>query len=139
MNKSLRLQFGLLLAILLANFIAQVPYAIHLYGVSRLSVISVGWLMMAAVFLLFLCGTILFIIRRSTGYWLLLLFVTLDFLFYLWNFVGSIVRGYGAFFQLANPDPLLRLVFAIGYLNFLAAGYCLVLLAGRRRDLLHNR
>ncbi len=138
MSKNVGLQIGVLLAVFLANFVAQVPYTIHQYGVNRLFAASTGWMMMVAVFVLLLAGATLFLLRWRMGYWLLLLFVALDFLFYLGNIMLSIAAGYGVFFQLAYPDPLLRLVFGIGYLNFVAAGYCLLLLVARRRNLLYE-
>lgn len=114
------------------------PYTIHQYGPNRLFAASTGWLMMVVVFVLLLVGAGLFLLRWRMSYWLLLLFVTLDFLFYLGNIAISIAAGYGAFFQLAYSDPLLRVVFGIGYLNFVAAGYCLLLLVLQRRNLLYE-
>ncbi len=62
----------------------------------------------------------------------MLLYLSAEFLFYVWGVIASVIHGYGIFFQLRNPDVLLRTVFAIGYLNLLASGYFLYLLLGHR-------
>ncbi len=49
----------------------------------------------------------------------MLMFLAVEFLFYLWNTLGEVLHGYGLFFHLTNPDLLLRAVFAIGYVNLL--------------------
>lgn len=128
MKKNDLFQVFILFGCILANFIAQVPYTMHLYGVSRLATISLGTILMYAVFLLFLAGFFLFLKRKKIGYYLLVVFLSLEFFFYLLNGIGSVLHGFGFFFQLANPDPLLRVVFAIGYLNLFASGYFLFLL-----------
>lgn len=46
------------------------------------------------------------------------------------------MHGYGLFFHLQNPDLLLKIVFAIGYINLFAAGYFIVLLLLKRDDFL---
>ncbi len=66
----------------------------------------------------------------------MLFYLSLEFLFYLWNIVNSGFRqGYGWFFQLREQDPVLWVVFAIGYLNFFASGYFLILLILRRKSI----
>jgi hypothetical protein len=67
----------------------------------------------------------------------MLIFLATEFLFYLWNTIGAVIHGYGLFFQLHNPDLLLRAVFAIGYINLFASGYFLCLLLFKRADFLH--
>jgi ABC-type uncharacterized transport system YnjBCD permease subunit len=54
--------------------------------------------------------------------------LSMEFLFYFWDAIGSIRHGFGLFFQLSNPDLILRVIFAIGYLNLFASGYFLFLL-----------
>jgi hypothetical protein len=138
MSRSLRLQFWVLSGIVLANFIAQVPYYLHLYYTPQRPFPQArSFLELGFVFALFACGCLLLARRRRAGYVLLTTFLMLEFAFYLWTTVGSVVHGYGLFFQLRNPDPILRAVFAIGYLNLFAAGYFLVLLATRRNSFLH--
>ena len=62
-------------------------------------------------------------------------FLLADFGFYLYNLIGGWVHGYGLFFHVWQlGDPILWTVFMIGYANFLAAGFLLVLLIRDRRD-----
>ena len=128
-SKRIRTQVMILFSLILANFIAQIPYYLHLYyNPHNLFADARGILLMLLVFGVFLLASILLFIRRALGYWLMVLFVAIEFLFYLWNSVGEVVHGYGLFFHLNNPDLLLRVVFALGYVNLFASGYFLVLL-----------
>lgn len=137
MSRSLRLQFWTLSGIVLANFVAQVPYYLHLYyGPERPFPQLRPALELGLLFALFVSGCILLARKRTVGYFLLAAFLLLEFTFYVWGTVGSIIHGYGLFFQLRNPDLILRAIFAIGYLNLFAAGYFLVLLIARRRSFL---
>jgi hypothetical protein len=137
-HKSILLQTRLLFTLILANFLAQVVYFFHLYyNPGRLSLYLRPSLLMGAVFLLFMTGSILFFYKNKTGYWLLTVFLAAEFLFYLWNAIGSVVHGLGLFFQIYNPDPILKIVFIIGYVNFFAAGYFLFLLISKRNYFLH--
>jgi len=136
MSKNFKCQVNILSVLILANFIAQVPYAIHLYGAARLTTISPGIIAMYGVFALFLVGYFLFRQKRVFGYWILVVFLALEFLFYLWGFIGSLIHGFSPFFQLFNPDLLLRIVFAIGYINLFASGYFLFLLLSKKTALL---
>lgn len=137
-SKPIRIQVIVLFLLILANFIAQVPYFLHLYykpGMNLLAEVKPS-LIMGFVFAVFLVSSILLFKRTIAGYWLMLLFVTVEFLFYLWNTIGEVVHGYGLFFHLQNPDLLLKIVFTIGYINLFAAGYFLCLLLLKRGDFL---
>ena len=137
-SKPVRVQTIILFLLILANFIAQVPYFLRLYyrpGMNFLAEVR-PFLLMGFVFAAFLVASILLFRRSIAGYWLMLAFLTVEFLFYLWNTVGEVVHGYGLFFHLQNPDMLLKIVFAIGYINLFAAGYFLCLLVVRRGDFL---
>ncbi len=137
MNRSLRLQVFALSGIILANFVAQIFYFLRLYYTPQHP-----WpdpksaLVMGSVFALFLVGDLLLLERRRGGYALLAIFLALEFSFYVWNTVGGAVHGFGWFFHLSEPDPVLWAVFAIGYLNLFASGYFLALLLFKRRELL---
>ena len=139
MNRVLRLQVWTLSGIILANFVAQVFYYFRLYYSPEhpwpqlRSVLALG-----SVFALFLVGTVLLLRRSKTGYWLMGVFLSLEFLFYLWNTVGQALNGYGWFFHLSEPDPILWSVFAIGYLNLFASGYFLYLLLFKRREMVRQ-
>lgn len=139
-SKPIRVQVIILFLLILANFIAQVPYFFHLYykpGISLLAE-SRPFLIMSFVFAVFLVASILLFKRTVAGYWLMLIFLIVEFLFYLWNTIGGVVHGFGLFFHLQNPDLLLRIVFAIGYINLFASGYFLCLLLWKRTDFLDH-
>jgi len=137
MKRSLLVQAWILSGVLWANFIAQVFYYLHLYYSTQHPLPEArGALLMGLVFALFLAGSLLLILETRAGYYLMAAFLALDFLFYLWNLVNQALHGYGWFYHLAEPDPVLWTVFLIGYLNFFAAGYYLVLLLVRRREIL---
>jgi hypothetical protein len=123
--------------LILANFLAQVPYYLHLYYGRQALLTSVrNGVPLVTVFALFLLGYVLLMRQHRAGYWLMVLFLTMDFAFYLWNTVGGVRHGYGLFFQLHNPDLTLRVIFSIGYLNFFASGLLLALLLSRPWQLL---
>jgi len=137
-SKPIRVQVIILSLLILANFIAQIPYFLHLYykpGMNLLAEVRPS-LIMGLVFAVFLVASILLFKRTVAGYWLMLIFLTVEFLFYLWNTIGEVVHGYGLFFHLQNPDLLLKTVFAVGYINLFASGYFLCLLLLKRTDFL---
>jgi len=138
-NRNTRVQVIILFLLILANFIAQIPYYLHLYykpNFNQLAQLKSG-IPMIIVSTFFILASILFFKRTIAGYWLMLTFLATEFLFYLWNAIGSVIHGYGLFFQLSNPDLLLRAVFAIGYINLFASGYFLCLLIIKRANFLH--
>jgi len=140
-SKPVRVQVIILFLLILANFIAQVPYFLHLYYKPGMNLLAEARpsLIMGLVFAVFLVGFILLFKRTVAGYWLMLIFLAVEFLFYLWNTIGEVVHGYGLFFHLNNPDLLLKVVFAIGYINLFASGYFLCLLLLKRTDFLNHR
>ncbi len=126
---------GICAALILINFIAQIPYFIHLYARTQpLSTDLRSALIMTGVFIPFASGSILLARRRTAGYWLLIVFLSAEFLFYALNTLGSIRHGYPLFFQIHNPDLVLRIVYTIGYTNLFASGYFLFLLWLHRKD-----
>ena len=139
-NKSIKIQVIILFLLILANFIAQIPYYLRLYyNPNNLFASARGILLMLFVFVVFLLASSFLFKGRVLGYWLMLIFLAAEFFFYLWNTIGEVVYGYGLFFHLANPDLLLRAVFAIGYVNLFASGYFLGLLLLKRSHFLDPR
>jgi hypothetical protein len=132
-SKPIRIQVIILFLLILANFIAQIPYGLHLYyrPDNPLAHVKEG-LPLLIVFVVFLLASLLLFKRQAFGYWLMVLFLAVEFLFYLWNTIGAVIHGYGFFFHLTNPDLLLRAVFTIGYVNLFASGYFLGLLLLKR-------
>jgi len=132
-SKNIRIQVIILFFLILANFIAQIPYYLPLYYNPNKVLAQVkGGLLLLFVFGVFLLASMLLFKRQALGYWLMVIFLAVEFLFYLWNTIGEVIHGYGLFFHLNNPDLLLRAVFAIGYVNLFASGYFLALLLLKR-------
>ncbi len=134
-SKSVRIQVIILWLLILANFVAQIPYYLHLYyNPNNILAQAKGGLIMLFVFGVFLLASVLLFKRQRMGYWLMIIFLSVEFLFYLWNTIGEVIHGYGLFFHLYNPDLLLKAVFAIGYMNLFASGYFLALLILKKTD-----
>jgi hypothetical protein len=112
----------ILFVVVIANYLAQIVYRVHLYH-SALGQNFAGALLLGGTFLLFIIPYMLIMQGKRSGYIGMLIFLVIEFVFYLENFVGSIIQGYAPFYQLSNPDPILFTAFLIGYINFLAAGY----------------
>jgi hypothetical protein len=135
MNRAIRIQVWVLFGVLLANFAAQVPYFLHLYYIPQHPLPDLkSSLLLGSVLVLFLVSFSLLLARRAAGYYLLIFYLALEFCFYLWNIIGGMLHGFGLFFHLADRDPVLWAVNAVGYLSFIAAGYFLFLLIAQRRE-----
>ncbi len=132
--KNILTQAKVLFGLILLNFLAQIPYFFHLYFRSQPLIISMrSFLILGAVFAFFLTTASLLFKGHTLGYPLMIIFLATEFLFYLYGLGSSKIHGFGPFFQVRNPDILLRVVYSIGYLNLFACGYFLFLLV-RHRD-----
>ena len=90
-SKNIRVQVIILFLLILANFIAQIPYYFHLYyNPNNLLAQAKGGLIMLFVFVIFLLASTLLFKRKAPGYWLMVIFLTVEFLFYLWNTLGEV-------------------------------------------------
>ena len=69
------------------------------------------------------------------GYWLTLSFLLVETGFYLYNEINQVAHGFPPFFHLLNPDPVLWMVFAIGYLNMVAGIVFVAVMVASRRAL----
>lgn len=138
MNRNIRVQVWVLFSILLANFAAQIVYFFHLYYTPQHPLPEArSVLILGAVFALFLTSYILLLKRHKAGIYAMAFYLSVEFFFYLWNFVENGLRpGLGWFFHLREPDPVLWMVFAIGYLSFFASGYFLALVLIQSRDMI---
>jgi hypothetical protein len=132
-----RVQLLVLVAVVLANYLAQIPYALDLYGSSWS---GRGALLLGVSFVWFAAGVPLLLRGRAAGYWLLLSFVAVELAFYFHNEVLLIPVGYGLPYQLTHArDALLWVVFLIGDVNFVVAGYFLWFLVSRWSPLAGRR
>lgn len=70
-SKSVRVQVIILFVLILANFIAQIPYYLHLYyHPNNLLAQAKGVLLLSFVFVVFLLASLLLFKGRVLGYWL---------------------------------------------------------------------
>lgn len=121
-----RLFFASLLAVVLANYLAQIPYYLHLYYFPHRAAPPLGGsLLLLATLIWFLVGCIRLARGSRAGYWVLLSFLIVEVAFYVYNMLIQVTHGFAPFFHLQDRDPLLFVVFAIGYLNLLA-GLCFI-------------
>jgi hypothetical protein len=118
-----------LFAITALNYVAQIPYYIHFYGVYHVAPSPLGLTLLVLTFVFFLAGFFLTLRNRRSGWWLLLAFLAVEFAFYVVHDLS------GAFLHdLPVSDPLFLVVSLIGYLNTVAAlVYLIVMLRGRQQ------
>ncbi len=116
----------LMFVVVVLNYGAQIPYYLRLYYFPHHAPPALwGSLALATTLAWFLVGWALLWRGRVAGYWLTLSFLIVETGFYLYNEISQVAHGFPPFFHLTNPDPVLWMVFAIGYLN-MVAGVCFV-------------
>ncbi len=138
MSKALKLQFVLLFISILLNFIAQAFYFYHLYynGFKSLETHLPQIIIIVVTLAFFLVPSLLLYMKKKVGYYLLLSFLIVEFLFYLMNFIEAFIHYANPFFQLNNPDMFLRVIFVIGYMNLFSSGYLLLLIIRNKKEIL---
>ena len=139
-NKNTRFQIYTLASLILLDFFIQLLYFYHLYYKNPSSLIShwLGIAVMVIVFLWFIISYQLFLHKNKVGYWILCGFLLIEFIFYAGEFIISLFQGYTPFFQLLNHDWILKVVFAIGYINIFVPGYFLFLLLSKKNEFVPN-
>lgn len=117
LSSKMRVALHLLAAVVLLNYVAQIPYYIHFYGVRHVAPNYLGTgIFLVATLALFLVGYLLTLRAYRAGGWLLLLFLVLEFVGYLLhNLAGAFLK------DLPLSDPLFLTVSLLGYLNFVGA------------------
>lgn len=112
-----------LFAVTVLNYVAQIPYYMHFYGVHHVAPSALGMTLLALTFALFLAGYIYTLRGHRFGGRILFAFLVLEFGFYLLHNVS------GAFLNdLPVGDPLFQIVSLIGYLNTIVALVYLILM-----------
>lgn len=120
----------LVLLVVGANYLAQIPYYLHVYYFPHGVAPNLGGTLLLGLTLLwFGAGYALLARGRIVGYWLLLSFLFAEVAFYAHNIVVRVANGYPALMNLQTHDPLLLVVFLIGYSNMLVGLYFLAFLA----------
>ena len=108
-----------LFIIVVANYLAQIPYDIHQYH-GRVNLIGTSVLFLTLIW--FLLGYTLLRKHKKIGYWLLLSFLLVQSLFYFINEVVLSLYGYGMLHHyIHTTDWILWMVFFIGDVNFIAS------------------
>ncbi len=136
MQKGTYKSFSLLFIIVILNYMAQIPYDIHLYA-GRFN--PIGAVMLVGTLLWFLIGFNLVLKQSRMGYWLLFSFLVVQFLFYFHGQIILMLWGYGLFYHLLRfNDMILWWVFFIGDVNFFTAAFYIYYLWKKRKSLIKN-
>jgi hypothetical protein len=134
LSSRLRVALHVLLGITVLNYVAQIPYYIHFYGVHHVAPTPFAVVFLSVTFALFLGGYVLILQAKPAGGWLLLAFLVLEFGGYLLHNLS------GAFLQdLPTDDLLFFTVSVIGYLNFAVSLVYLIVIAKNRHSFLQQR
>jgi hypothetical protein len=138
MNKSQVMQ--LVLVVTIANYIAQIPYYFHQYYSPYKTLPSLAGSMLLGITLIwFLIGYIKTAVGQLSGYYLLLSFLIVEFLFYLQTQISQLLISHQLFLHVLHPNGIvLLLVFGIGYLNFFASAFFIYYLLFNRRLFVDN-
>ena len=111
----------LMLFVVLANYLAQIPYYLRLYYFPHGVAPSWSGTALLALTLAWFAAGYLGVVRGwSAAYWVLLAYFVTVVTFYLRNMLTQVTHGYPPFMHLQARDPILFMVFGIGYVNLLA-------------------
>lgn len=128
------LPISLYTAVVIANYLAQVVYALHLYGTAFS---RSGALLLGGTLAWFLIALGLYRAGRRIGFGLFFAYTTAQFLFYFDTEVIGALLGSGLPYQLGRTqDLIVWLTFLVGDLNFVAAAGLLIYLL-RHRGAVH--
>lgn len=128
LSASWRTGLYFLFGVTVLNYLAQIPYYIHFYGVHHAAPSPIGMLLLALTFALFLAGYIYTLRGHRFGGPILFGFLLLEFGFYLLhNLSGAFLR------DLPMSDPLFLVVSLIGYLNTIVPLVYLILMLKDRK------
>ena len=128
---------GPLLVVVGANYLAQIPYYLHLYYFPHGTLPSAqGVALLGVTCAWFLVGYVGLALRRAAGYWLLLAFLLTEVSFYARGVIIRVTNGYPAFQNMQTHDPVLLVVYGIGYLNMVMDACFVAALLWYRRALI---
>ncbi len=117
-----------------ANYLAQIPYYLRVYYFPHHVAPSFsGTLLLGCTLVWFLVGYARLLSGSAKGYWLLISFLVTEVFFYAYNMVNQVMHGLPPFLHMDVHDPILFVVFGIGYLNLVVGFYFLGVLLWRRR------
>ncbi|HEU5345658.1 MAG TPA: hypothetical protein VFU60_15030 [Ktedonobacterales bacterium] len=123
-------------AVVGANYLAQIPYYLHLYYFPHGALPSArGVALLGFTLIWFMAGIAGLALRRAPGYWLLGAYLVTVVIFYLHGLITQVTHGYPPTLFIHLNDPILTVVFAIGYCNMLLGALFIVILARHYRAL----
>ena len=119
----------ILLFITLLNFAAQIPYYLYNYYFPYHVWPTLSSIVLLGLTLVwFLAGYFGVLRGWRYGRAILISFLSVEALFYLHSFI------FGAFFfQMQNPNPIIKAVFVVGYVSGITAGYYIYALIRNRK------
>ena len=136
-HRQRRVFLWLVLAVVGANYLAQIPYYLDVYYFPHGAPPSLsGSILLGLTFVWFLAGYTRLAAGSAKGYWLLLSFLVTEVFFYAHNMFIQVTHGYPLFLHLLARDAILTVVFDIGYLNMLLGACFIAYLLLHRRDLI---
>lgn len=130
-----------LLVIICANYLAQIPYYFHqYYAPHHLLPSFVGSLLLLATLVWFIAAFRLLEQGSSAGWALMVIYLLAVLLFYLQTQIMQFATVHHILLYVYHPKSvLLFIVFGIGYINCIAAAYYLGYLIIKRPTLLLAR
>jgi hypothetical protein len=116
--------------VVIVDYLAQVPYYLVNYYLPHRTPPSVSAIVLLSLTLAwFLVGYFAYRAHRRYGFWVLLSFLAVEGLFYL----NTMLFG-GLGVLLGTPNPVLRIVFLVGYVTgLLSLTYAVLLVVFRTR------
>ncbi len=112
------------------NYLVQIPYNLHLYH-GKFNFLGVILLIITLVW--FISSIWLLKSKHRLGFWLLLAFLSVEFIFYFGNEVVLLFFGYGLIYHLLHTkDFIVWTAFLVGDINFFISGYYIYYLLTKR-------
>ncbi|HET9174320.1 MAG TPA: hypothetical protein VFN56_03500 [Candidatus Saccharimonadales bacterium] len=132
--------YKILLATVLCNYAAQIPYYLHQYYLPHKFLPSLFGTVLLSLTLVWFCVAYRGLRHgRTYGYYVMLAFLSVEFLFYLQTQLSQYLIAHRILLYVYHPQGLLLfIVFGIGYINFLAAAYFLVYIMRHKQQLISH-
>lgn len=125
-----------MLGTVITNYLAQIPYYVHQYYAPHKFLPSLfGTVLLGTTFVWFMVAYIKLTKQQKTGYYLMITFLAVEFLFYLQTQISQYLISHRILLHVYHPDSaLLFAVFGIGYINFVASAYFLIYLVKNKQS-----
>jgi len=129
----------LLFWVVIANYLAQIPYFLHqYYSPHHLFPDITGSLLLFTTLVWFVLGFRLLIKGSKFGWWLVLSYLTVVFLFYIQTQITQFISKHQILLYVYHPsNPLLFVVFGVGYINCVFSACYIVYLITQQKSLVN--